>query len=331
MANQIYPGPSAKLSSDLDVSFPLVSGKDPLVIKPANEKIDYHSLMESGNADFIKEQILQNGAVLIKGFTGLDTLEAFQETFSALCGSLLQYQFQTSPRTEIDKNVYTSTDHPSSQVIQMHTESSYSLAWPRHIGFFCLIPADEGGQTPIASEAAVINRVGEDVIEDFIEKKIMYVRNFTKGLGLSWQKAYKVTEKEKVEAILQQEGMKFCWLGDDHLRVEWVLPAFQTHPVTGHSLWFNHMYFGHRSLYDKKTLSVIPDEYLPFLTYYGDGSPIENEVISKFTAAYKELSVTAPWQKGDLILLDNMQFSHGRQPFTGARKILVGMANEVKL
>lgn len=331
MANQLYPGVGQEISSDLDVSFPLIAGKDPIVIKPAGAPVHYRALLDDANAAFIKEQLLINGAVLIKGFAGLDTVEAFQETFTGLCGSLLQYQFQTSPRTEVDKSVYTSTDHPASQTIHMHTESSYSFAWPRHIAFFSLIPAAEGGQTPIASEAAVIERVGEEIIDTFRKKHIMYVRNFTKGLGLSWQKAYQVTEKAAVEAVLKREGMQYTWLDDERLRVQWVMPAFQQHPVTGEQVWFNHMYFGHKSLYDKKTRSVIPEDYLPFLTCYGDGTPIPDEVIAKFTAAYQEVSIVNTWEKGDLLLLENMLFSHGRQPFAGERKTLAGMANEVRL
>ena len=32
-----------------------------------------------------------------------------------------------------------------------------------------------------------------------------------------------------------------------------------------------------------------------------------------------------PWQRGDIILLDNMLVAHGRDPFRGPRKIAVAM------
>jgi alpha-ketoglutarate-dependent taurine dioxygenase len=35
--------------------------------------------------------------------------------------------------------------------------------------------------------------------------------------------------------------------------------------------------------------------------------------------------VANAWEKGDVLLLDNMLMSHGRSSFTGERKILVSM------
>jgi hypothetical protein len=36
-----------------------------------------------------------------------------------------------------------------------------------------------------------------------------------------------------------------------------------------------------------------------------------------------------PWQKGNFLLPDNMMIAHGRSPFSGARQVLVGMAEAV--
>jgi alpha-ketoglutarate-dependent taurine dioxygenase len=33
------------------------------------------------------------------------------------------------------------------------------------------------------------------------------------------------------------------------------------------------------------------------------------------------------WSKGDVLMLDNITVAHGRQPFTGSRRILVAMAD----
>lgn len=68
------------------------------------------------------------------------------------------------------------------------------------------------------------------------------------------------------------------------------------------------------------------DELLPFRTYYGDGTEIEEEVIEEIRDVYERTKITFAWKEGDILLLDNMLMAHGRNPFQGERKILVGMS-----
>ena len=73
-------------------------------------------------------------------------------------------------------------------------------------------------------------------------------------------------------------------------------------------------------------LAVCAEEDLPRNVYHGDGSPIDVADLERIRAAYDEIKFHFEWQKNDVLLLDNMLVTHGRQPFVGERKILVGMA-----
>jgi alpha-ketoglutarate-dependent taurine dioxygenase len=42
--------------------------------------------------------------------------------------------------------------------------------------------------------------------------------------------------------------------------------------------------------------------------------------------AYRESLQVFSWQRGDVLLVDNMRISHGRRAFTGPRKVYVAMA-----
>ncbi len=95
-------------------------------------------------------------------------------------------------------------------------------------------------------------------------------------------------------------------------------------------LWFNHGAFFHVSTLHRDIrdalLMQFPEEDLPNNTYYGDGTPIEASVLDEIRAAYASEKVRFPWRKGDILFLDNMRVAHGRLPFKGPRKIVVGMA-----
>lgn len=95
-------------------------------------------------------------------------------------------------------------------------------------------------------------------------------------------------------------------------------------------VWFNHAVFFHVSTLKptirKALLAEFSEEELPHNTYYGDGSPIEPDVLDEIRTAYQQEAVIFPWQVGDILMLDNMLTAHGRQPFLGRRKVVVGMA-----
>ena len=69
------------------------------------------------------------------------------------------------------------------------------------IWFFCQQPSLTGGETPIVDSRKVYASIDPEVRERFAQKKVMYMRNFNKGLGLSWQEAFQTDDKTVVELI----------------------------------------------------------------------------------------------------------------------------------
>ncbi|MDI5941779.1 TauD/TfdA family dioxygenase, partial [Micromonospora sp. DH15] len=66
---------------------------------------------------------------------------------------------------------------------------------------------------------------------------------------------------------------------------------------------------------------------LPRNAYHGDGSPIDDEVVAGIRDLYREHAVSVPWQRGDVLVVDNFLATHGREPFSGDRQILVAMSD----
>ncbi len=66
---------------------------------------------------------------------------------------------------------------------------------------------------------------------------------------------------------------------------------------------------------------------MPRNVYYGDGSVIADADMAAIGEAYEACAVRFRWQKGDVVMLDNMLTAHARDPFDGPRKIVVAMAD----
>ena len=305
----------------------------PLVVQPAVAHLDLTDWAES-NREFIEARLLDHGGILFRDFK-VETEPAFHRFVRTVAPELLDYHEPSSSRTEVGDKIYTSTEYPADERIELHNELSYSHHWPRKIFFFCVTPAGAGGETPIADSRKVFAVLDSGLKKRFIEKGIMYVRNFYEELGLPWQKVFGTADRNVAEQYFREAGMKHEWKSGDGLRVSQVRPAVAKHPATAEVVWFNQAHLFHVSnmgaAAQESLRALYPEKDLPSNAYYGDGSTIEVSVLDEIRETYRQAATSFPWRRGDILMLDNMLVAHGRASFAGARRILVAMAESCEL
>ena len=300
----------------------------PLVIRPAVQGVDL-AAWAADHREELSNHLLKHGGILFRGFD-IPSPERFEAVVKAISGDLLEYKERSSPRHAVSGRVYTSTDYPPDQPIFLHNENSYQNTWPMRIFFYAFKVSETGGETPIADVRRVFERIDPQIRQRLIEKKWMVVRNYGDGFGLPWQTVYQTDNPQEVEEHAGKNGIQLEWKEGGRLRSRAIRPAAVPHPLSGEMVWFNHATFFHVStlipVIREALMAEFEDEDLPSNTYYGDGTPLEPEVLDHLRAAYHAETISFPWEQGDLLMLDNMMVAHGRAPFTGERKILVGMS-----
>ncbi|MBQ4848295.1 MULTISPECIES: TauD/TfdA family dioxygenase [unclassified Pseudoalteromonas] len=276
----------------------------------------------------INQLLDEHGILLIRGLKVVSSKQFGQLLSTLFDSELASYQYRSTPRTELRGNVYTATEYHHDEVIPQHNECSYANKWPSKLGFFCMLPAPEGGATPLADSRAVYDKIPESIRSQFEAKKIMYVRNYS-DIDLPWTEVFQTDKKEDVEKFCNENGFEFEWRGDE-LRTKQVNQSAIEHPLHGFKVWFNQAHLFHVSSLDPETkqsfLSMFGNEGLPRNTYFGDGTEIPEKDLAKIREIYDQEMFHFSWLKGDVLLVDNLRFTHGRQPYEGARKVLVGMA-----
>ena len=300
----------------------------PLVIQSSLTEVDLATWAKR-HEEMIEAELLRHGAILFRGFN-VNSLRAFEEFTRAVSRELLEYGERSSPRTRLSAGIYTSTDHPADQHIVLHNEQSYTLNWPMKIWFCCQQPAQQGGRTPIAGSREIYRRLDPALIRLFEKKSVMYVRNYGDGLGLPWQEVFQTRVRAEVEEHCRRAAIVCEWKDGDRLCTRQLRPAVRTHPKTGEWVWFNHALFFHVSSLDATTQAAfagLTADELPFNTLFGDATPIDPSLMEEIREAYREATVSFPWQAGDVLMLDNMLVAHGREPFVGPRKVVVAMGD----
>lgn len=281
------------------------------------------------NQEQIERLVRSNGAILIRGLKFVGS-QQFGTVLSTLFGSeLLQYTYRSTPRTELRGNVYTATEYHPDQIIPQHNENSYSNRWAMRIGFLCTVPAEVGGATPICDSRGIYRDIPDHIRERFEAQGVMYVRNYSE-IDIPWTEVFQTDQREDVERFCEANALTWEWLGDKNLRTRQINQASASHPDTGDKVWFNQAHLFHVTNLEpeirESLLSVMKMEDLPRNTYYGNGDPIEPETLQAIRDIYVRRAISFQWQRNDLLLLDNMLFSHGRERYAGNRQVLVGMA-----
>lgn len=281
----------------------------------------------------LNEHLLRRAAMLFSG-VGAETPELFAQLSGVFFEQQLEYVGGDSPRTRLSDRVYTSTEYPAQYAISLHNELSYASTWPAQLLFCCTLPAEEGGETPIADSRAILRAIEPSIVEEFQRRGVRYLRNLHggNGFGRSWQQTFETDDRAVVERYCNETASEFEWKPDGGLRLIQTRPAVATHPRTGDVVWFNQADQYHpsdrpKALHESLVRLYGDDPFdLPTYVTFGDGGTIPDDMLDAIRATIATLTVKFPWQRGDALWIDNMLACHGRMAYRGKRQVLVSMS-----
>ena len=278
------------------------------------------------NMDAVKQDISETGLVLFRGF---DTRDAatLKKTLALFDAEPMMDARWSSPRSSVGEGAFTSTEFPADQWIVLHSEMSYARTWPRLLMFQCTDAADTGGATTIADMKEVSDALGADLVEEFHEREVIYRRNFRTGVDIPWQHAFGTEDKDEVAVLAEKNGLEIDWQADGTLKVDQQAQGAIDSPVG--TLWFNQAHLFHPLQLPEATrqalVAAFGEDGLPRTAVFGDGEPIPDATIKRILQVLEEKTRNIDWQNGDLSIIDNMRWMHGRAPFTGSRRVLAAM------
>ncbi|KUN95702.1 TauD/TfdA family dioxygenase [Streptomyces caeruleatus] len=309
-------------------------GRPPIIRTPRLTDQASAQAWVTEHVEAIRDELLRHGHLLIRGLP-IERQEHFAQLRDILVRQRAAYKEKATPRSDYGADVYSSTDLPPIQPIRQHNENSYTLDFPGLLLFCCLDAPDVGGATTVADVRQVRAALPADLVDRFRTTGWLLTRNYHVHAGLPWQTAFATEDREEVAAYCERNLIGHSWQTDTGLRTVQRRSALVSHPRTHEEVWFNHAAFWSRWSLDKDVQEVMEMTYgtdgLPFDTSFGDGEPLTSEAVDLLNEAYDSATRRESWQPGDLMLVDNVLSSHGRDAYRGSRKILVAMGEPIPL
>ncbi|XP_022144439.1 clavaminate synthase-like protein At3g21360 [Momordica charantia] len=301
----------------------------PLVLSPTSAlpaSISSFSRAIKNQKPLIDSLLLKSGAVLFRGFP-VEVASDFNDVVEAFGFEEFPYVGGAAPRTRVVGRVFTANESPPDQKIPFHHELAQVPEFPAKLFFFCEVEPGNGGETPIVLSHVVYERMRErypEFVQRLEEQGLIYTRVLGEGddpsspIGRGWKSTFLTDDKGIAEERAAKLGMKLEWLEDGVKTVMGPIPAIKYDEVRGRKIWFNSMVAAYTGWEDVRNNPVNA-------VTFGDGTALPADIIYGCLRILEEESVAIPWQKGDILLIDNWAVLHSRRPFLPPRRILASL------
>jgi alpha-ketoglutarate-dependent taurine dioxygenase len=202
------------------ISRTLGYGGPPLFIEPAGSELnDLPGFLHwiTDHRKTLDALLLDYGGIVFRGFPVASSTQ-FSELAQLLGPYSGDYSGGASARTKITANVMEATRLAKQIKIPLHQEMSYLRDYPGRIAFYCVTPADRGGETIIADMRRFTRELPDDIRRKLEQLGISVVRNFAApaedGVEYfedhpdqrSWQFGFYTDTREAVETTCASKG-----------------------------------------------------------------------------------------------------------------------------
>jgi alpha-ketoglutarate-dependent taurine dioxygenase len=257
------------------------------------------------SADTVSRLYRQHGALLLRGFaTDLDGFRRFAERY---CVSSVSND--SGGRAMLDERHNIQSVNRGVAPFPLHPELSRE-PWKPDVCFFgCVNPPSRDGATTVCDGVEIVRQLPLEARRALEGRRLLYAQP-----AIPEELAYWLGTSTPSDAQLSGPPARcpyVFWRATDMIVRAFTRPAlhrpmFSDSPAFGNFLLFARYLRGMRNY-----------------PLFEDGSPVPDSLLAVVKEVSDRLTVPIAWQKGDLLMIDNTRFMHGRTAVRDAEERLI--------
>ncbi|MCU0532543.1 MAG: TauD/TfdA family dioxygenase [Hydrococcus sp. Prado102] len=253
----------------------------------------------------IKELFKLSGLLIFKGFdVSCDQMKAFSKQFTS------RY-IRDSNRTFVDD--FLGLVDQGMYALGPHCENGTTAFRPDAVWFCCAVPAKQGGETLFWDGVRVWEELSEELKQLFISKKKIIFSNWYPAEAWKHFLGTGATLDDVKQKLNSIEGLTYAIAEDLSISIEFALPSalktkYGDREVFAHSFMMEYSETGEMDYFKTGTVK------------FEDGSLIPETAVYEIQEVLDRLTEVIPLQAGELVMVDNSRFLHGRRAFNDERR-----------
>ena len=277
--------------------------------------------MDSPLAQRMKSSFHDIGLVHLVN-TGLTNLADMRRFAKIVLDQEMIYKGGANPRDSLEPNVY-EVGAPLTAWLHYHHEMAYVGKSTRMLAFLCNKAVAGKGYTYVSDNLQATDAIlATDFGQKLKELGVCYHRHLTDreafrgreeiGVYNHWQKSMLTEDPDEAVRTAEDRGLITEWGPNRLLKTRFYISAFEYFPqldrnvlyssIADNAMWFDAW----------PNVMHLPNHERPLKMTFGDDSEMSREECEIFADIYDQFGIPIRWQVGDIAIVCNYRFAHGR-------------------
>jgi hypothetical protein len=254
--------------------------------------------------------------------TGMTDVQAMRTAAMLVMKTQVEYEGGSNPRNVLEPNVY-EVGAPLSAWLHYHHEMAYIGHSTTMLGFLCKHALDGRGHTFVSDNLGATDAIlATDLGQKLKRLGLCYHRDLTDrdafagrqeiGVYNHWQKSMMTDDPAEAAEFARNKGLEVEWGPDRLLQTRYYISAFEYFQPLDRNLLYSSVADDGIWFDTWPLVQHLPLEQRPLKLTFGDGTEMTPEEKQLFIDVYDKHGIPIEWREGDVALVCNYRFAHGR-------------------